>query len=187
MAKITRMRPTDLKEMRDLLAALKALPGYAPHNPNATAAALEATLTRWDTHNLVEVQRENEAAAAQDATAGVEGELRTLRPLIHTQVAAQYGKDSDELASTGLKKASEYKKRGPKADRRRRSPEPLCAPSLRYGRGTRAGFSLLAVTAGRFSRPMRSAGRRRQALRWCPSHKSIPAPSLATGKGRAVQ
>ncbi|WP_309709924.1 hypothetical protein [Armatimonas sp.] len=28
--------------------------------------------------------------------------------------AAQYGKDSDELASTGLKKSSEYKKRGPK-------------------------------------------------------------------------
>jgi hypothetical protein len=35
-------------------------------------------------------------------------------PVIHTQVAAQYGKDSHELASTGLKKTSEYKKRGPK-------------------------------------------------------------------------
>jgi hypothetical protein len=34
--------------------------------------------------------------------------------VIHTQVAAQYGKDSDALASTGLKKTSQYKKRGPK-------------------------------------------------------------------------
>ena len=114
MAKIQRMRAVDLKELRDLLAALKALPNYAPHNPDASAAALEAMLAQWDTANVFEVQKENEAAAAQDATAQIEDALRKLRPVIHTQVAAQYGKDSDELASTGLKKTSEYKKRGPK-------------------------------------------------------------------------
>ncbi|WP_395089888.1 hypothetical protein [Armatimonas sp.] len=114
MAKTQRMRPADLKEMRDLLAALQALPGYTPHDPNTTTAALEVKLIAWDARNKIEVQKENEATAARDATADIEGELRTMRADIHTQVAAQYGKDSDELASTGLKKASEYKKRGPK-------------------------------------------------------------------------
>ena len=115
MPKIQRMRPAELKEIRDLLAALKALPGYAPHDPTATVAALEAQLASWESHNQTEVQKEAETAAARDATASVEVLLRKARTTIHTQVAAQYGKDSDALASTGLKKSSEYKRRTPKA------------------------------------------------------------------------
>ncbi len=38
------------------------------------------------------------------------------RITIHTQVAAQYGKDSNELAPVGLKKTSEYKPCTWKAD-----------------------------------------------------------------------
>ena len=118
MAKVQRMRPVDLKEIRDLLAALKALPGYAPHGSDATVAALEAKLAEWDTRNQTEVQKEAEAAAAQDATATVEDWLRKARTTIRTQVAAQYGKDSDEMAAVGLKKTSEYKPRTrkPKTD-----------------------------------------------------------------------
>ncbi len=44
------------------------------------------------------------------------GLLRKARTTIHTQVAAQYGKDSNELAAVGLKKTSEYKPRTRKAD-----------------------------------------------------------------------
>jgi hypothetical protein len=118
MAKVQRMRPVELKEIRDLLAALKALPGYAPHDPDATVTALEAKLAEWDSRNQTEVQKEAEAAAAQDATATVEDWLRKARTTIRTQVAAQYGKDSDEVAAVGLKKTSEYKPRTrkPKAD-----------------------------------------------------------------------
>jgi hypothetical protein len=113
MAKIQRMRPAELKELRDLLAALKAMPDYAPHDPNATAASLEARLAAWDAANTVEVQKENETAAARDATAHLEDELRGLRSKSHTQVAAQYGKDSNQYAALGLVKESEVKRRGP--------------------------------------------------------------------------
>ena len=113
MAKIQRMRPAELKELRDLLAALKAMPDYAPHNPHATAAFLEARLAAWDAANTVEVQKENATAAARDATAQIEDELRGLRTTSHTQVAAQYGKDSNEYAALGLTKESEVKRRGP--------------------------------------------------------------------------
>ena len=105
------MRATELKELRDLLASLKALPGYTPHDPTATVAALEARLAEWDNLNTHEVQKENEAAAARDATASVEVLLRKDRTTIRTQIAAQYGRDSDELAAVGLKKTSEYKPR----------------------------------------------------------------------------
>lgn len=111
MPKIQRMRAVDLKELRDLLAALKAIPGYAPHDPAATVSALEARLTEWETLNTTEVQKENEAAAARDATANVEVTLRKMKTSIRTQVAAQYGRDSDEVAAVGLKKTSEYKPR----------------------------------------------------------------------------
>ena len=57
-----------------------------------------------------------EAEAARDTTASVEMLLRKARTTIHTQVAAQYGKDSNELASVGLKKTSKYKPRTRKAD-----------------------------------------------------------------------
>ena len=114
MAEIQRMRPSELKELKNLLAALQALPGYAPHDKSATAASLEATLAAWDATNVVEVQKENETAAARAATASVEKRLRAIRTTAHTQVESQYGKDSDELASVGLKKVSEYKPRGRK-------------------------------------------------------------------------
>ena len=116
MEKVQRMRPTELKEMRDMLAALKALPGYAPHDSDATVAALEARLAEWETRNTTEVQKENEAAAAKDATASVEALLRKDRTSIRSQVSAQYGRDSDEVAAVGLKKTSEYKPRTRKTD-----------------------------------------------------------------------
>jgi hypothetical protein len=46
--------------------------------------------------------------AVQEVTVQIEDALRKLRPVIHMLVAVQYGKDSDELASMGLKKTSEY-------------------------------------------------------------------------------
>ncbi len=115
MSKIPRMSPAELKELRDLHAALQVLPGYNPHDTNATVEALGLLLGTWDGSNTVEVQKENEVSAARDATALVEKALRAMRTTIHTQVGSQYGKDSNQYASLGLKKTSEYKKRGPRA------------------------------------------------------------------------
>ncbi|WP_394792841.1 hypothetical protein [Armatimonas sp.] len=112
MPKIIRMAPAEVQEIRDLITALKAMPDYSPHDQGVTVAALEAKLTAREAKHATERQKENELAAARDATAADELELRDLRKRTRLQVAAQFGKDSDEYASTGVKKESEYKRRG---------------------------------------------------------------------------
>lgn len=112
MPKTLRMAPAEVQEIRDLITALKAVPTYNPHDEGVTVAALEAKLLEREGKHATERQKENEAAAARDATAASEVELRDLRKRARLQVAAQFGKDSDELASTGVKKESEYKRRG---------------------------------------------------------------------------
>lgn len=112
MPKTLRMAPAEVQEIRDLITALKAVPTYNPHDEGVTVVALEAKLLEREGKHATERQKENEAAAARDATAASEVELRDLRKRARLQVAAQFGKDSDELASTGVKKESEYKRRG---------------------------------------------------------------------------
>ena len=112
MPKTLRMAPAEVQEIRDLITALRAIPTYSPHDQGVTVAALEAKLTEREGKHTTERLKENEAAAARDATAASEVELRDLRKRARLQVAAQFGKDSDELATTGVKKESEYKKRG---------------------------------------------------------------------------
>lgn len=114
MPKIQRMTPTELQGIRDMIAAVKAMTGYAPRDTDVTVAALETALSDWSARSATETQKENEAAAAQDATATVEAHLRDLRKRTNLQVAAQFGKNSDEYASLGLKKESEYQRRSPK-------------------------------------------------------------------------
>ena len=112
MPKIIRMVPAEVQEIRDLITALKAMPTYSPHDQGVTVAALEAKLTEREGKHATERLKENELAAARDATAADEVELRDLRKRARLQVGAQFGKDSDEYASTGVKKESEYKRRG---------------------------------------------------------------------------
>lgn len=112
MPKIIRMTPAEVQEIHDLITALKAMPDYSPHDQGVTVAVLEVKLTAREAKHATERQKENELAAARDATAADELELRDLRKRTRLQVAAQFGKDSDEYASTGVKKESEYKRRG---------------------------------------------------------------------------
>lgn len=115
---------------RQINLRLKVSLAISIHDQGVTVTDLLAKLTAREAKHAGERQKENELAAARDATAAdelelrdlrkrtrlqVEADLRAMRVAIRTQVAAQYGKDSDELASVGLKKTSEYKRRGPKA------------------------------------------------------------------------
>jgi hypothetical protein len=115
MPQIQRMRPAEISEMRELLVALKSLKGFAPHNKAVLPEAFEAVLKERDARSDVEILKENEASSARDATAKSEKRLRELRKIAREQVSSQYGADSEELASLGLKKASEYKRRTPRA------------------------------------------------------------------------
>jgi hypothetical protein len=110
MAKQPRMAPALVQKDRDGLEILKTFTKYAPANPAYSTASIEAKRLELDAARTVELQKEAETAAARDRTAAVEREYHALMIGAGEQVAAQYGKDSDEYQALGYKKKSEYKR-----------------------------------------------------------------------------
>lgn len=106
-----RLTSNVLQADRESFAALQAIDGYAPAN-NAyamtTIAKAQADLTKLQT---AEVQAAAAAAAVRDDTVAKEWEVHNMMLGAKDQVIAQFGKDSNEVQSIGLKKKSEYKAR----------------------------------------------------------------------------
>jgi len=89
----------------EAFVAFQAIAGYNPANP---AYRLEAVAA----HN--ELRAQNTLAAARDAAIAAiaaQWEFHNLMLGVKDQVIAQYGADSDQVASLGLKKKSERKAR----------------------------------------------------------------------------
>lgn len=92
----------------DSYLALKAIPGYTPHN---AAHSVEAATAAYNELRAAEedvLLAENALAAARDAV--MEGR-RALRNVIlgaKNEVRVIYGVSSNELASLGLKKKSDH-------------------------------------------------------------------------------
>lgn len=108
MAKQPRIAPAQVQKDRDGLEILKSFPDYAPANAAYTTANVAAKRAELDTAHAEELRKEAEMAAARDHTAALEREYHTLMIGVGEQVAAQYGKDSDEYQALGYKKKSEY-------------------------------------------------------------------------------
>ena len=93
----------------DCITALKAIEGYAPSNPADSLAAITELQTRVSAAGEREFHAANAYAAARDDTVLLENERHKRVQSIKNQVRAQFGNDSNQVASIGLKKASERK------------------------------------------------------------------------------
>ena len=106
-----RLRPAQLSEDEDVLAALKAITNYAPANSAYALAAIEQAFKEYRDAQAVEVQTEAAYKGARDNAAAKESAFHGLIQGVKDQVTAQFGRNSNEVQSIGRKKSSEYKAR----------------------------------------------------------------------------
>ena len=106
-----RLKPAVVQEDKDVVAAIATLaPTYAPANAAYSLTNLQAAQTAMITSQNTEVQKKGDYDAARDGANTSEWAFHNKVLEAKKQVAAQYGSDSDQLQSIGLKKKSEYKK-----------------------------------------------------------------------------
>jgi len=111
-----RLNPKDVQDDKDVVAAIATLsPAYAPSNAAYSLANLTTAQTAMITADNLEVQKTGELAAARDGANTAEWAFHNAVLEAKKQVAAQYGSDSNQVQSIGLKKKSEYKKPTKKA------------------------------------------------------------------------
>jgi len=87
--------------------ALEAITGYNPANPVYHLPAVPARYRTTRAAAEVELRAPNALNAARDAAIAAQWEHHNLILGVTDQVIAQFGADSDEIASLGLKKKSE--------------------------------------------------------------------------------
>ncbi|MCD9185534.1 MAG: hypothetical protein LUM44_03820 [Pyrinomonadaceae bacterium] len=104
-----RLRPAILQEDLDAFAALQAIEGYNPSNPAYTVEKGRAIFERIREDQTSEVQKDAAAEAQRDKAVNSEHDGHDFIQGMKNQVKAQYGEDSDEYASLGMKKKSEYR------------------------------------------------------------------------------
>ncbi len=104
-----RIRPVALEADKDACTSVQALTDYKPANAAFASTALATKLTAMQTAQQAEVKAENALAAAHDNAVAAEWDFHNAMLGAKAQVAAQYGPDSNELQSLGIKKKSEYK------------------------------------------------------------------------------
>lgn len=97
-----------LQEDREAYAALKAITSYKPANESFNLTNIDSSFDAMNAKQTVEVQKKADAAAASDDAADGEYDFHNKILGAKAQVEAQYGPDSNEYQSLGLKKKSEY-------------------------------------------------------------------------------
>ena len=110
-----RLNPTDVQADKEVVAALATLaPAYTPANALYSLANLTTAQTAMTTAQNTEVQKKGDYDAARDGANTKEWAFHNAVLEAKKQVGAQYGSDSDQVQSIGLKKKSEYKSPGPR-------------------------------------------------------------------------
>lgn len=104
-----RITPSNLKADREAHDALQAMTDYTPSNPAYKLAELTAKRQQMEDKLRAETQAAAAAAAARDEAAAAEWEFHNAIIGAKQQAVAQYGKDSTNVQSLGLKRESEYK------------------------------------------------------------------------------
>lgn len=103
------LRPALLAADREAFDALQGIENYTPANQAYTVANIKALRDRVDEAQREATQAEAEAAAKRDAATAAAWEFHNAVLGAKDQVHAQFGPNSDQVASLGLKKKSEYK------------------------------------------------------------------------------
>ena len=104
-----RIQPQVLKTDIDDLRALKAIGDYKPVNPAYSIEAVEARHDAMQAAQEAEADAQDVLDAKRDAAVAAQWEYHNIVLGAKNQVLAQYGEDSDQLASLGIKKKSERK------------------------------------------------------------------------------
>ena len=105
---------------REAFDALQGITSYAPANQAYKTEAVKAARDRMDGLLRDATQAEATAAAKRDAATAAEWDFHNAMLGAKVQVEAQFGSDSDEFASLGMKKKSDYKS----PTRRRQASQP---------------------------------------------------------------
>ena len=108
-----------LSEDREAFDALQGIAAYAPANQAYKIETIKAVHDRLDDLLREATQAEAAAAAKRAAANAAEWDFHNAVLGAKTQVLAQFGDDSDEVAALGRKKKSVYK-----SPTRRRQPAP---------------------------------------------------------------
>jgi hypothetical protein len=115
MGKPNRLNNKTKQEDIDAYAAMLAAEDYHPNNPEFELAEVTASHDAMQTKQTEEVQKNAAADAGRDAADDAERSFHKMMLGVKAQFKSQYGENSDEYASLGLKKKNEYRsgKRNP--------------------------------------------------------------------------
>ena len=94
---------------REAFDALQGVNNYAPANQAYKTETIRAVRERMDDALREATQAEAAASAKRDAATAAEWEFHNSMLGAKVQVEAQFGSNSDEFASLGMKKKSAYK------------------------------------------------------------------------------
>jgi hypothetical protein len=109
-----RLSPKELGSDIETKDALNGMVGYTPLNPAFTAANVTALHDIMVAAQTAETMASKALETARDNAVAAERDFHNAIQGAKDQVKAQFGKDSNELQSLGLKKSSEYKRPRPK-------------------------------------------------------------------------
>jgi gentisate 1,2-dioxygenase len=99
-----------MREDSQAYTALMALENYQPANPTYSKEGLTQLYQVMQGAAEEEVNAANVLATARDAVVAAEWNFHNAMLGVKAQVVAQYGHDSDEVQSLGLKKKSEHRR-----------------------------------------------------------------------------
>ncbi len=105
-----RIQPNRLQADRDALSAVQNLQNYRPANADYTTDKLTAAYTAMEAARTLELNALNALDAARIAALRAEWAFHNAMLGAKDQVMAQYGADSDEIQSLGLKRKSARKR-----------------------------------------------------------------------------
>lgn len=117
--KTTRVTQRVLNQDRVIAKAVLGLKDYNPANSEFTSDKLREALKKMEEALAAEAKAAEAAAKAREAAIDVEWIFHELVLGTKRQVIAQYGDDSEEIATLGMKRKSERRYGRPKknADR----------------------------------------------------------------------
>jgi hypothetical protein len=105
-----KLPPRELQADLDAFAALEAIPDYKESNPAFSKANALAAKTKMQTDETTHTQSIAAEKSARDVKVDSQWAFHDMMLGVKRQSEAQYGEDSNEVQSLGLKKKSEYKK-----------------------------------------------------------------------------
>jgi hypothetical protein len=106
------LSPQILAEDREVYTAIKAIPDYAPANPEYSKEALDTSFKTMETAEAKEVEAKALWDAARDDKVAAQWAFHNKTLGGKDQTKAQFGSSSNQLQSLKLKKKTEYKSGG---------------------------------------------------------------------------